>query len=240
MSIFAKLRARGNGAGGAANESGEANAFLIAAIFLGVAAVALGVAFGWAFMQMNDYRDNSDQKVNVAVEEARAAQKIESAQVCAEEAKLPHLVFTGPADFGSVKFEYPKTWAVFVEKDGTGATSTTQYTAYFNPKIVPPINAKTPLALRMNIESKAYDQVLKTYDAKIKKGELKASPVTLGQTADFRGYEGMRIDGLFEEGITGSAVIFKIRDKTLTLRVDSQNYMGDFNETILTTLSFEQ
>jgi hypothetical protein len=236
MSIFAKVKAKNN----RDNESGETNAFLIATIFLGIAAVALGIAFGWAFMQMGDYRDNSDQKVNVAVEEARATQKTESAQICAEEAKLPHLVFTGPADFGSVTFEYPKTWAVFVEKDGTGATSSTQYTAFFNPKIVPPINAKTPVALRMNIESRAYDQVLRSYDSKIKRGELKASPITLGQTADFRGYEGTRIDGQFDDGITGSAVIFKIRDKTLTLRVDSQNYMGDFNETILTTLKFEQ
>ncbi len=222
-------------------ESGEVNPFLIAAIFLGVAAVALGVAFGWAYMQMNDYKDNTNQKINVAVEEARAAQKTEDAKNYVEEAKKPNLIYQGPSDFGSVTFNYPKTWAAYLDKDGTGQTSNTQYLAYFAPKTVPPVSVKTSVfALRMNIQTRAYDDVLKTYDNVIKKGEVSASPITVGKTADFKGYQGMRMDGTFDDGLKGSAVIFKIRDKTLTLRTDSQDYMSDFNNTVLPSLKFEQ
>lgn len=220
-------------------EAGEANPFLIATIFLGVAAVALGIAFGWAYMQYTDYKDNSDQKANVAAEEARETQSAEDAKKYLEEAKKPTLNYKAPSDWGAVSFEYPKTWATYNDRDGTSGTSNNAYSTYFYPKTVPPINNKTAFALRLLIENKAYETVLRTYDSKVKKGDLKVVPITIGKTDDFKGYTGVRINGLFDEGITGSAVLFKIRDKTLTMRTDSQDFMHDFDNTVLPSLKFE-
>ena len=80
---------------------------------------------------------------------------------------------------------------------------------------------------------------MKTYESKIKKGDLTSTTLTIGETETFSGYQGMRIDGQFDKSINGSAVIFKIRDKTLEVFVDSQDYIGDFNDTVVPSLKFE-
>ena len=79
---------------------------------------------------------------------------------------------------------------------------------------------------------------MQTYNGDIKKGSIKAETITVGKTDSFSGYEGMRIDGQFGETINGSVVIFKIRDKTLRLYVDSQDFMTDF-DTVLNSLKYE-
>jgi hypothetical protein len=218
------------------HQSGAVNPFLVTTIIFGVLVLGLGAGFGWAFMQYRDYKQNSDDKVAAAVDVAKDEQKDADDKVFAEKYKEPFSTYRTPGELGNVSLEYPKTWAVFNQSDGKGGG---QLTAYFYPQVVPPINNQTAYALRVTIEDKAYDQVLKSYDSKVKKGELSTSPLVIGQTDSFKGYEGVRINGQFDKTINGSAAIFKIRDKTLTLRVDSQDFMGDFDNIVLTKLVFE-
>ena len=215
------------------DERGAVNPFMIGMILFAVLAVGVGAAFFWAFSQMNDYKNNSDQKVAAAVKVAKAEQQTADQKAFAEDYKKPFEVYQSSADFGSVSFNYPKTWSQYIAKNSDSLA------IYFYPKAVPAVDAKTPFALRVTETSSAYDNVLKSYNSKIKDGTLSATTLTIGKTDNFAGYEGMRIDGQFDKTINGSTVIFKIRDKTLQIFVDSQDFMADFNNTILPSLKFE-
>ncbi|NTW62450.1 hypothetical protein HGB25_03545, partial [Candidatus Saccharibacteria bacterium] len=80
------------------------------------------------------------------------------------------------------------------------------------------------------IEQRDYDQSVASYDALVKKGDLKASSVSVN------GNNGTRLEGAFSKDIHGAAVIFKIRDKTLTVRTDATTFIsnGDFNSLVST------
>jgi len=49
---------------------------------------------------------------------------------------------------------------------------------------------------------------------------------------------GTRLDGTLDQDTNGSMVIIKVRDKTLQIYTESNDYLGDFNDTILSSLNF--
>ncbi|MCL2174249.1 hypothetical protein FWH58_03110 [Candidatus Saccharibacteria bacterium] len=219
------------------SERGETNVFLIATIIFAVLAVGLGIGFGWAYLQMIDHRDNADEKVAAAVAAAKNEQKQADKKQFDEEYKKPNDVFTGPADYGSVSFEYPKTWSVYIDKDGVNSS---EYVAYFNPGSVPTIKNTTSYALRVAIVNQRIDQVLKQYDNRIKQGDLTASTIRLADALDDTSSsygKGTRIDGQFDKTINGAAVFFDIRGRTLQIFTDGPNFKSDF-EAILKTLKY--
>jgi hypothetical protein len=212
------------------HESGAISGSLIAIILLGILFLAAGSVAIWAYMNYNDQKTNVDGKVNLAVAEARKDQAdIESAKF-AEREKEPNRQFVGPDDYGRLTFDYPKTWSVYVAKDVTEGGS---YLAYLNPVTVPPVSEKQQFSLRVTIEQNDYDKVLKTYDAVVKKGDLRSSGFSTN------GNTGIRFDGNFTKDIRGSAVILKVRDKTVTLRTDADTFKPDF-ENIIKTINFNQ
>jgi hypothetical protein len=85
----------------------------------------------------------------------------------------------------------------------------------------------------MTIEAKSFDQVIASYNALVKSGKLVASSVSSD------GNSGTRLDGSFTTDIRGSAVIYKIRDKTLTIRTDANTFADDFNN-LIATIKFKQ
>ncbi len=200
-------------------------------IVLAVLFAAAG-AFGiWAFLEYRSARSDVDGKIAVAVS---AAEKDQAEQLHAEfleEEKKPNYRHTGPEEYGSVSFEYPKTWSVYEARNLTNSGN--KYEAYFNPRIVPPVSSDEQFALRMLIEDVSYTKVVARYDSKVKRGDLKSSTFTS------QGVNGTRLDGSFSKDIRGSAVIIKIRDKTLTLRTDSNTFKGDFDK-LISTLKFEE
>ena len=223
---------------GQSNERGETNTFLVTTIIFAVLAVGLGAGFTWAYLQMNDYKNSSDKKVAAAVEVAKTEQKQADKKQFDEDYKKPNNVFVGPTDYGSVSFEYPKTWSVYVEKDGVSGG---EYAAYLNPVAVPPVKNAAPYALRVVIVSQKIDQVFKQYESKIKKGELTSSTVNLSDanTSTNSTYgRGTRIDGQFDKTINGSAVFFDIRGHTLKIFTDNKDFLKDFDNTVLKTLKY--
>lgn len=212
------------------NENGAVSGSLIAIILLGILFLAAGSAAIWAYSNYTEQKTNVDGKIDLAVAEARKEQAdIESAKF-AEREKEPNRQFVGPDDYGRLTFDYPKTWSVYIAQDVTeGGT----YESYLNPVTVPPVSDKQQFSLRVTIEQTDYDKVIKQYDARIKKGDLRSG----GFSAN--GNSGIRFDGNFTKDIRGAAVILKIRDKTVTLRTDADTFKPDF-ENIIKTINFNQ
>jgi hypothetical protein len=216
------------------DEKGSVNIALVAAIILALTTIGAAIGFGWAYQQMGYYRDDSDIIVSEAVEIAKTEQQQLDSDNFVEEAKKPYAKFDDQNIYGSVKFDYPKTWSVYNGKNGNSG-----YESYFHPGVVPAVGNESVYALRLTVENKEYEDVLNSYSGATGKGELTARPLTVGKTDNFDGYKGMRIDGQITKTINGSMAIFKIRDKTLTLRTDSQLFIGDFENVVLATLQFQ-
>ena len=88
---------------------------LVGVCVIAAAAIVFAVVF---FMQYNELKTNFDSQKTLAVNEAVKAQQDKDEAAYEERAKEPYYSFTGPSDYGSISFEYPKTWSVYVEKDG--------------------------------------------------------------------------------------------------------------------------
>lgn len=210
------------------NERGAVSGSMIAIVGLIVLVLGAG-SFGiWAYMQYDDAKTNLDGKVDLAVAEAKKQQGDEDEQKFAEREKEPNRMFVGPDDYGRLTFNYPKTWSVHEATDSAkGGT----YEAYLNPIVVPPISDVQQFALRVTIEEKDYDQVVGKYEKLVEKGDLRSSATSA------TGHNGTRLDGSFTKNIRGSAVIYKIRDKTVTIRTDANTFKPDF-EKIIKTIDF--
>jgi hypothetical protein len=119
---------------------------------------------------------------------------------------------------------------VYIKQD---VTQSGDYEAFLNPVSVPPVSDTQQFALRVEIQQQDYDKVIATYSTLVKKGDLKSSAVSVGGT------NGTRLDGSFTKNIRGSAVVFKIRDKTVVLRSDADTFKPDF-DALIATVKFNQ
>jgi hypothetical protein len=206
-------------------EKGFANAWMISTIGLIVlTSVVAGLAI-WAYINYNEQKTDVDSKIDAAVVIAQKDQADADEEKFTQREKEPNRQFVGPDDYGRVTFDYPKTWSVYIDND---ASSGGTYKAYLNPLTVPTISTSQQFALRVTIEQKDYDKTLDSYASLVKKGDLKSSSVTADDNI------GTRLDGAFTKDIHGSAVIFKIRDKTLTIRTDANTFKADFDALIAT------
>jgi hypothetical protein len=210
------------------SENGSVNVWMIFTIVLIVLFVGSLAFAGWAYINYDEQKTNVDGKISTAVTEAKKVQAIDDEAKFTIREKEPNREFVGPIDYGRVTFNYPKTWSVYVSNS---AASGGTFMAYFYPIAVPAISSTQQFATRESIEQKDFDKVITSYDSLVKKGSLKASSITVN------GQIGTRLDGSFTKDIRGSAVIFKIRDKTLTIRTDSNVFLVDFNQ-LITTIKF--
>lgn len=205
-----------------------------ALIIVGALILLSSIVFGvWSYVQYADLKNNFDEKLSSRTTEASTKIEAQYEEKYQERIKSPSLTFSGPVDYGSVTFLFPKTWSVYVAKDITATNYNGDYEAYLNPDVVPPVSTTQPFALRVNILTKNYDSVLNDYSSAIKKGDLKSTPVTVNEVT------GTRLDGKFSKEITGSAILIKIRDKTLVMRTDSSKFVPDFNS-IIQNLKFSK
>ena len=211
-------------------DKGSMSGWMIATIGLIVLSIALS-GFGiWSFMNYSDQKTNVDTKVSAAVAAAKKSQADADEAKFTEREKQPNRQFVGPDDYGRVTFNYPKTWSVYISKDASGGGS---YEAYLNPITVPPVTTSQQFALRLVIQQIDYDKVVSSFDGLVKIGSLKSSSIKVN------GVNGVRLDGSFTKDIRGAEVIFKIRDKTLTLRTDANTFLNDF-DALIQTIKFNQ
>jgi len=210
------------------DQRGNTNPLLISSIFLGVLTVGLLVFGIWAFINYMDQKNNVDAKISDAVATAKKQQTDTDEAAFAEREKQPTRQLIGPVDLGKVTVSYPKTWSVYVDKDGT----TGAYAAYMHPGSVQSVSQKITNAVLVSVDDKKYEDSLKSYDSQVAKGDLRASAVKVGDL------QGTRLDGTFSKDIQGAVALFKLRDKTVKIAVQLNDYMGDFNNIILPSLKF--
>jgi hypothetical protein len=210
------------------HERGGVSGSLIAIIGLSILVLGAGSLAIWALLNYSEQKTNVEGKIDLAVAEAKKVQGDADEVKFAEREKEPNRQFVGPDDYGRLTFTYPKTWSVYVARD---VAKGGDYEAYLNPVTVPPVSPTQQYSLRVLIEEKDYDQVVKSYENLVKKGDLRSSATSAN------GNNGTRLDGSFTKDIRGSAVIYKIRDKTLTIRTDADTFKPDF-ENIIKTINF--
>lgn len=210
-----------------AYERGSVNPLLISSIILGFVAVGFAGFSAWAYSNYIDQRDNTAQKVAVAVTEAKKVQTAEDEKDYLERAKQPYNQLVTPDDLGKVTISYPKTWSVYVAQSDSSS-----YEAYLNPLTVPTVSTTQPFAARVVITNRAYDDVVNGFAGLVKKGDLTSTPMTVNN------FNGIRLDGKFSSTRAGSSVIFKVRDKTLVLSTDIDSYKQDFDNIIVKSLDF--
>lgn len=212
------------------HEVGSSNPYLIATIVLVVLFVGAGSFAIWSFVNYNEQKSNVDAKVSLAVAEAKRVQVEEDERKFAEREKQPNRVFVGPEDYGRLTFSYPKTWSTYVDRDASKGGA---YQAYLHRDVVPPVSSVQQYMLRVSIEDKNYDNVIRTYEGRVEKGQLRSS------TASFNGHTAARFDGDLTNNIRGAAVVFKVRDKTVTLQTDADQFKSDF-DALVETINFNQ
>ena len=212
------------------NQRGAAS-LLIPLILVMIMLLAAAGFGGWAYMSRQDYKDNSDKKVATAVDAAKKDEATLKDAEFVEKEKQPLRSYNGSAAYGSVNLSYPKTWSAYVSE----SDSSTPIDAYLHPSFVPGIQSQTAFALRLQVVSTAYSQTLAQYDSPTKSGEVKASPFKFPKVGSVTG---VRLDGTIAQGKTGSMVIVPLRDKTLKIWTEANQYVGDFNNNILPNLTF--
>lgn len=216
-------------------EAGAANIFLIFFIITFVLFLATASFGAWAYTQMTDYRDRSDAKVAAAVKNAETKQQAKLEQEFAEKEKSPLKVFKGSPTFGSVTFNYPKTWNVYV----SDSSSNSPLLAYFKPNFVPAPADGVTYALVVELLSESYDSIADQYNNELDSGKVKATtytpPKMVGQPNVI---PGIRFSGLINNDKQGTVIIVKLRDKTLKVSTDGQDYLKDYENIVLASLTF--
>ena len=202
----------------------------VAVVFGLMSLVFLGL-FVYFMTQYNLAEEDVSGQVNAAVAEAKEKQALELEAEFAEREKYPFRTFTGPADYGELSFEYPKTWSVYVASD---AAKGGDFEAYMNPIEVNTVSDKTINALRVKIRNKDYESVVDEYQRFMDRSDagLSVETTTVAGTIANR-YTGTIPNTEF----SGIIVIFKIRDKTVILQTDSVLFEEDFDQ-LLSTITF--
>ncbi len=206
--------------------------FLIPFVVFLVLTLTFGGLFGWAYMGMQDYKNNVTPKINDAVKIAIQEESSRKDNEFIEKEKIPVKTYTGPDTFGRVTFNYPKTWSAYVIHSEKGSSPVD---GYFHPDIVPDVAGGTAYALRIRVLDKTYDTHIKSLESKIKQGKV---TMIAYNPLNQKNITGARLDGEVNTGQKDHMVILPLRDKTIEISTESDQFKGDFEKIILETLNF--
>lgn len=194
---------------------------LLAVLFIGL--------FIWMTFKWNEANTNVQGKIDVAVAKAKNELQAKLENEFAEKEQYPFLTFSGPADFGSLTFEYPKNWSVYIPDD---ASRGGEFNAYLNPGQVNVVSDSTIMALRVSIRTEQIESILETYNRKVQDGDMTVASKVVNKI-NVNVFTG-KLDNEYQ----GIVCIFKIRDKTAILQTDSSNVFRENFEKILSTIRF--
>ncbi|HSD55604.1 MAG TPA: hypothetical protein VLA92_00465 [Candidatus Saccharimonadales bacterium] len=215
------------------SQRGAINLLLIPFIMLLIFFIgAAGFGF-WAFSQRNHYKNNSDQEVSVAVNKAIETQKTTDAAEYAEQAKKPYDTYIGPSAFGNITVNYPKTWSSYVVESERGGNPVS---GYFQPGFVQSVtDVDNTFALRVELVQTPYDTVLSQFKASVAIGKATLTPYTLPKVPSI---VGSRIEGQITPTKQGTMVVLPLRNMTLKIWTESNDFKADLDTHILPNLSF--
>lgn len=183
----------------------------------------VAVIFVWLYIQKyiewDTISTDVEGRIDAAVAMAVAENTTKMEAEFAEREKYPYKDFVGPADYGSVSFQYPQTWSVYIARD---AINGGDFEAYFNPVEVEPVGPQTINALRFTIKDTAFDTVTRNYEGYIKNGKLTLETRSVG------GVLANLYTGELPNGIHGAMVMLRVRDKTVMLQTDAEIFISEF------------
>jgi hypothetical protein len=214
------------------SEVGAINVLLLPLIVSLLLLIGVAVFGVWAFGSRQDYKDNVDAKIATAVAAAKVAEdKVKDAQF-AEESKNPLKPYVGPAAYGSVTINYPRTWSGYVADT---SNDDPYVDGYFSPNVVPDVqDQKSNFALRVQVTSQSYTDSLQAYQ-NIDDGSVSIQPYALPKVPNI---VGVIVTGAVEQDRQGVMVILPLRNTTLKLWTESASFKDDFNNIILPNASF--
>jgi hypothetical protein len=205
---------------------------LILCIILLFGALGFGI---WAFMGRQDYKDHSDVKVAAAVKVAKEQESVAKDKQFAEEIKNPLATYNGPDAYGSLVIKYPKTWSGYVDENATSGSQNV-LDAYFNPGVVPSINAQSSIfALRAQIINQSYSQVVNSFSQQQQQADVKISAYALPKLPKI---VGIRATGTLADETQVDMVILPLRSQTVQIWTEGDQYENDFNTYILPNVTF--
>ena len=211
----------------------------IVIIILSLVSVTFIGLFIWIFLQYRDVQEKADYNISVAVAKAKDEQSEQDTISCENQKKEPLQTFSGPADYGQLTFEYPKTWSVYVESDAANGGN---FSAYLNPIQVNTVSKDTINALRVSILNDSYEDVVAKYRKEVEKTDAKLTvqSVVIGNVEKGTEVTANRYTGTIPgTDLSGFIVIFKIRDKTVIMQTDSVLFEEDF-DALLRTVTFNK
>ncbi|HET9721661.1 MAG TPA: hypothetical protein VFP32_01375 [Candidatus Saccharimonadales bacterium] len=217
---------------------GSSAKYIVTIVILVLLLVAVAVFGYWAFSGRQDYKNNAQQKIDKAVSIAKQQQAADLQKQFDQQSKSPYKVFKGSPTYGTVTFNYPKTWSAYVDS----TSSSEPINAYFNPDQVPGLNSRSAFALRVELESTDYSQVVQQFNSYISQGKVAAQaylPPKLKNVTN--AVPGTLFSGhvnLGDSTQNGELLVIKVRDKTLEVYTESNDYLNDFNNAVLSSLSF--
>jgi len=214
------------------NQHGAINILLIPLILVSLLFfVTLGFGI-WAYTSRQDYKENADEKIATAVEVAKKETATQKDNEFIEREKQPLQEYKGPSSFGTVTIKYPKTWSAYVDDTGGGSAPVD---GYFHPSTVPGIASDATFALRVQVTEKTFADELRTYDSDVKQGKTKARPY---KPENVENIVGSRLEGEIGNQTQGILILLPLRDKTIKIWTESDQFVKDFNENILKNLEF--
>jgi|SRR5665213_2222623 len=218
------------------NQDGAVNGVVISlvlAILLLIGALGFG---GWAFSSRQDYKNHADAKINVAVATAKQQEDAVKDLKFAEEAKKPLRAYNGPEAYGSLVVNYPKTWSAYIDDTATGGTPVD---GYFAPGTVPSINGQNSVfALRVQVLSQTYAQVLQSLTSQQQSGKLTISAYSLPLLPKVVGIKAVGQTSSQTNQSTVTMIVLPIRSNTLEIWTEGNQYLADFNNNILPNFTF--
>lgn len=209
----------------------------IAIVVVSLVAVTFIGLFIWMFMQYNEVQEDVNGQINDAVAKAKEEQAIEKEKEFAEREKDPYQTFSGPADYGQLTFEYPKTWSVYI---ANSATNGGDFYALLNPGQVDADDGSTIYALTVSIRNISFEDVAAEYQGSVGNPDanLTLELITIGSSEGNDGATANLYTGTIPgTEFNGYIAIFKIRDKTAILKTNSVFFKEDFDR-ILSTIEF--
>ena len=198
----------------------------IAIIIVSLIAVTFIGLFIWKNMQYGAASTDVQAQIDKAVAVAKDEQAIQLEEEFSQREKEPFRTFSGPADYGQLTFNYPKTWSVYIAQD---AANGGDFSAYFNPIEVNAISKDEIYALRLTIRNRDFESVTAEYQRAIDGKDHSLSV----ETVQYNNFTANRYVGTIPNTeFSGMIVIFKIRDKTVIMQTDTMLFEADFNKVL--------
>jgi hypothetical protein len=215
-------------------QRGILNVLLIPVIFLAMLLMGISAFAYWSYSSRQDYKNNTDQKVNTAVTTAIQQTQAIDAKNYFQKEKDPLDTFTGPSSFGSVIFKYPKTWSAYVAE---ASTSQTPINGYFYPGVVPDVTSQSnAYALRVQLIEQSYANSMQQFIGNVSSGQLSVSQYALPKLPNVIG---SKLQGQLTSNKQGTMVVVPLLNMTLEIWTESSQFQSDFVNTVLPSLTFQ-